>query len=73
MPPALVCSKVPPVSALYQRKVPEVTLLAVSATVPEPQREPAVTVGAVAGDEEFTVATMAVRGELSQVALLKVT
>jgi hypothetical protein len=62
---------VPPVLALYQTKVPAVALLAESVTVPAPQREPAVPVG-VAGTA-LTVATIAVRGVLSQVPLWKVT
>lgn len=69
--PALVCNNVPPVEALYHLNVPAVALLAVSDTVPAPQRAPATTVGAAG--IAFTVATTAVRGVLSQVALRKVT
>jgi hypothetical protein len=68
---ALVCNRVPPVLASYHLKVPAVALLALSDTVPAPQREPATTVGAVG--TAFTVAMTAVRGVLSQVAVLKVT
>ena len=67
----LVCNKLPPVLASYHLKVPAVALLAVSDTVPGPQREPATIVGAAG--TAFTVAITALRGVLSQVALLKVT
>ena len=67
----LVCNKLPPVPASYHLKVPAVALLAVSDTVPGPQREPATTVGAAG--TALTDAAMAVRGELSHVPLWKVT
>ena len=70
-PAALVCNKVPPVEALYHLNVPAVELFAVTVTVPVPQREPAVAVGAVG--IALTVAVMAVRGVLSHVLVLKVT
>ena len=57
----------PPVEALYHLKVPAIVLFTVNTTVPAPQREPATAVG-VAGNV-FTVATTAVRGELSHVPL----
>lgn len=65
---ALVCSKVPPVEALYHLNVPAVELLAATITVPGPQVEPAVTVGAAG--TAFTVAVTALRGELSQLFAL---
>jgi hypothetical protein len=67
---ALVCIKVPPVSELYQRKVPAVKLLAPKITVPVPQRLPFVTVGLVAGEFALTVAITGVRVVLSQLLLL---
>lgn len=70
-PAALVCNNVPAVKALYHLNVPAVALLAPMVTVPVPQRKPATAVGAVG--KALMVATMAVRGELSQVPLWKVT
>jgi hypothetical protein len=66
----LVCTSAPPVRALYQRKVPEVVLLAERTRVPVPQRVPFVVVGWVAGELAFTVAVTAVRVALSQLMLL---
>jgi ribose 5-phosphate isomerase RpiB len=65
---ALVCNTVPPVNAEYQVKVPTVALEAGKITVPAPQREAAVTVGAVGSG--LIVAVTAVRGVLSQLAEL---
>ena len=45
-PPALVCSNEPAVNAEYHLNVPTVALLAETVTVPVPQREPGVPVGA---------------------------
>ena len=70
-PAALVCNKVPAVSAEYHLNVTAAILEAESVTVPIPQMEPGVTVGAVG--IVFTVATTAIRGELSQAPLLKTT
>ena len=67
----LVRSGVPPVNAAYHLKVPALALLAVRVTEPEPQREAATVVGAVA--KGLIVATIAFRGVLSQVPLLNVT
>jgi hypothetical protein len=71
MPAALVRNTVPPVSAEYHLNVPAVALVAESITVPAPQREAAVGVGATAA--ELIVAVTAFRGVLSQVPLLNVT
>jgi hypothetical protein len=65
---ALACSTVPAVRAEYHVNVPAVALDAESVTVPLPQTEPGVTVGAVG--TAFTVAVTAVRGVLSQLAAL---
>lgn len=70
-PAALVRSSVPFVNVLYHLKVPALALLAVSDTVPVPQREAATVVGAVG--IELTVAVTATRGVLSHVPLLNVT
>ena len=43
-----VCNRVPPVLALYHLMVPAVELDTASVTVPVPQREPLIAVGAVA-------------------------
>ena len=58
--PVVVCSKVPPVSAVYHRNVPEEALLAPKATEPGPQREAAVTVGAAGAVPVLTVAVTCV-------------
>jgi hypothetical protein len=69
---ALVCNKLPLVAASYHLNVPAAVLLAASITVPAPQVEPAVVVGAVG--TALMAAITAVRGLLSQLAaLLKVT
>jgi hypothetical protein len=65
---ALVCSTVPAVRAEYHVKVPAVALDAESATVPAPQRAPAVRVGATGSG--LMVAITAMRGVLSQLAAL---
>jgi hypothetical protein len=59
--PVVVCNKVPPVSAVYHLKVPDVTLLALNATDPGPQSEAAVTVGAAGAVPVLTVAVTCVR------------
>lgn len=66
---ALVCKSVPPTSALYHLNIPAVVLVADNATVPLPQRDLLVTVGAVAGEPVLTVAITAVRVALSQFTL----
>ena len=50
-----VCNSVPPEFAVYHRIVPAVALDAAIVTVPVPQREPVIAVGAVA--DGYTVAT----------------
>ena len=63
-PPALVCNGDPPLSAAYHLKVPDDALPADRETVPVPQREPGVVVGAVGS--ALMVATTEVLGVLSQ-------
>lgn len=53
---ALVCSRLPPLTASYHLNVPAMALLAARVTVPEPQVEPGVTVGA-AGNVLIVAAT----------------
>jgi hypothetical protein len=70
-PAALACKGVPPVLAEYQLNVPATVLPTERTTEPGPQLEPTVTVGAAGTG--LTVATIGVRGVLSQLPLLKVT
>ena len=55
-----VCKSVPPELAVYHRIVPDVALEAAIVTVPVPQRDPLIAVGAVAA--AYTVATTGNRG-----------
>lgn len=52
----VVCSKVPPVAAVYHRNVPDDALLAINATDPGPQRDAAVIEGAAGATPELTIA-----------------
>ena len=63
----VVNNNVPPVAALYHMKVPEVADVAVSITVPFPQRGTSDAVGA--GGTVFIVAVTAARALLTQVPL----
>lgn len=59
--PEVVCSKVPPVAAVHQRKTPAEPLVEFKATDPGPHREPPVAAGADGAEPALTVAVTAVR------------